>query len=43
MKAIDCYLNFDGNAREAMTFYAKCLDAKLDAVFALKAGYGEAT
>jgi PhnB protein len=29
MKAINPYLNFDGNAREAMTFYAKALDADL--------------
>ncbi len=27
MKAINAYLSFDGNAREAMTFYAKALDA----------------
>jgi PhnB protein len=29
MKAINPYLNFDGKTREAMTFYAKCLDADL--------------
>lgn len=29
MKAINNYLNFDGQTREAMTFYAKCLDAEL--------------
>lgn len=29
MKAFHIYLNFDGNAREAMTFYQKCLGAKL--------------
>lgn len=29
MKAINPYLNFDGNARDAMTFYAKCLGAEL--------------
>ena len=29
MKAINTYLNFDGQTREAMTFYAKCLDADL--------------
>jgi len=29
MKAFHTYLNFDGNAREAMSFYQKCLDAKL--------------
>jgi len=29
MKTIHTYLNFDGNAREAMTFYQKCLGADL--------------
>ena len=29
MKAINPYLNFDGNAREAMTFYAKSLGGDL--------------
>lgn len=29
MKAIQTYLNFDGDTREAMTFYQKCLDAEL--------------
>ncbi|HEX6576411.1 MAG TPA: VOC family protein [Gemmatimonadaceae bacterium] len=29
MKAINAYLNFDGNTGEAMRFYAKCLDADL--------------
>ena len=29
MKAINPYLNFDGQTRDAMTFYAKCLDADL--------------
>lgn len=29
MKAINPYLMFDGNAREAMTFYARCLSADL--------------
>lgn len=29
MKAIYAYLNFDGNAREAMKFYAECLGADL--------------
>jgi PhnB protein len=29
MTEIVTYLNFDGNAREAMTFYAKCLGAEL--------------
>lgn len=29
MKAINPYLNFDGQTREAMMFYAKCLDADL--------------
>ena len=30
MKALNTYLNFDGNAREAMEFYKICLGAKLD-------------
>ena len=30
MKAIETYLTFDGNCREAMTFYADALDAKLN-------------
>jgi PhnB protein len=30
MKAFQPYLNFDGNTREAMTFYSKCLGGKLD-------------
>jgi len=29
MKAINTYLNFDGQTRDAMTFYARCLDADL--------------
>ena len=29
MKAIQPYLNFDGNAREAMTFYHACLGGQL--------------
>jgi PhnB protein len=29
MKAIQPYLIFDGDCREAMTFYAKCLEAEL--------------
>lgn len=29
MKDMNAYLNFDGNCREAMTFYAKCLDGEL--------------
>jgi PhnB protein len=29
MKAVTTYLNFDGNTREAMTFYAKCLGGDL--------------
>src|SRR5690349_5118221 len=29
MKGINPYLTFDGNAREAMTFYAKCLGGEL--------------
>jgi PhnB protein len=30
MKGITTYLIFNGNCGEAMKFYAKCLDAKLD-------------
>ncbi len=30
MKSVNAYLNFDGNCREAMTFYAKCLSAELE-------------
>ena len=30
MKNPNPYLNFDGNAKEAMTFYSKCLGGKLD-------------
>jgi len=29
MKEVVTYLNFDGNCREAMTFYAKCLGGDL--------------
>jgi PhnB protein len=29
MKEISAYLNFDGNCREAMEFYAKCLGGEL--------------
>jgi PhnB protein len=29
MKALNTYLNFDGNAREAMEFYKACLGAEL--------------
>ena len=29
MKEIVTYLNFDGNCRDAMKFYARCLDAEL--------------
>jgi PhnB protein len=29
MKEIVAYLNFDGQAREAMTFYQKCLGGEL--------------
>src|ERR1700731_4587689 len=28
MKTTNTYLNFDGNCREAMTFYGKCLQAE---------------
>ncbi len=31
MKALNTYLNFDGDARDAMTFYAKCLGGELTA------------
>lgn len=30
MKSFITYLNFDGTAREAMTFYQKCLGAELE-------------
>jgi PhnB protein len=30
MKAFQVYLNFDGNCREAMTFYQRALDAELE-------------
>ncbi len=30
MKEVVCYLTFDGNCREAMTFYADALGARLD-------------
>ena len=30
MKEITAYLNFDGNCRQAMTFYAKCLGTELE-------------
>jgi len=30
MKAVTAYLNFEGNCREAMTFYGKCLGGKLE-------------
>jgi len=30
MKGFNVYLNFDGNTRDAMTFYKKCLAAELD-------------
>lgn len=30
MKSATTYLNFDGNTKEAMTFYAKCLDGQLN-------------
>ena len=29
MKEMVTYLNFDGNARDAMQFYARCLKAEL--------------
>lgn len=30
MKQINCYLTFDGDCREAMTFYARCLEGSLN-------------
>jgi PhnB protein len=30
MKSTNTYLTFDGNCREAMEFYAKCVDGQLD-------------
>ena len=30
MKSLDPYLTFDGNCREAMTYYAEALDAHVD-------------
>jgi PhnB protein len=30
MKSTNTYLTFDGNCREAMTFYAKCLSGELN-------------
>jgi PhnB protein len=30
MTQINAYLNFNGNCREAMTFYKECLDAELE-------------
>ena len=30
MKSATTYLNFDGNTKEAMTFYAECLDGQLN-------------
>lgn len=30
MQSINAYLNFDGNAREAMTFYQQCLGGSLE-------------
>jgi PhnB protein len=30
MKEINAYLNFDGNCRDAMSFYARCFGAKLE-------------
>ena len=32
MKGVTTYLNFDGNTREAMTFYAKCLGGDLQII-----------
>jgi PhnB protein len=41
MKAASPYLNFDGETREAMTFYAKCLDAELQIQSFADAGMGD--
>jgi len=30
MKQVNAYLNFDGNCRQAMKFYQKCLGAELE-------------
>ena len=30
MKQVNAYLNFDGNCRQAMKFYEKCLGAELE-------------
>lgn len=38
MKEITAYLNFDGNCREAMTFYQQCLGGEL---FVMTFGEGE--
>jgi PhnB protein len=32
MKEVVAYLSFDGNTREAMTFYAQCLGAELELI-----------
>ena len=42
MKELTPYLNFDGNCREAMTFYAKCLGAELSMTPASEEHCGEA-
>ena len=40
MKDMNTYLNFDGNCREAMTFYEKCLGAELS-IMPYSAGEGQ--
>ena len=39
MKVIHAYLNFDGNCREAMTFYEECLGAKLETMTFAQANF----
>lgn len=43
MKAINPYLNFNGNCREAMTFYSKALDGELVMQSYSDAGMGKPT
>ena len=39
MKGMNTYLTFEGNCREAMTFYEKCLEAELS-IMPFSAGEG---
>lgn len=39
MKEITPYLNFDGNCREAMTFYQRCLGGELNVMTFGEAGF----